>query len=284
MILPPSTIPTPRDAKVAWKAHFDIPALNNGAFFGFDTMLNRMLTEGLPPAPGHLLQLSLSYRLRCSAPCGAADEIVEVTSNRLTFDGDAFGAAANVALADGVPKLALTVQRVVDQFIPLLRSDSRCSTCQGPCQDTHEATCAPLILPVDVQAPGALTFKHGYRMTYIDLEINFGNERYELAGVVYFVDTNHYMTRFLDRNGSHSVLWQSDGMRREGNSGSSENRRGRCDRIDNGVAPPANWFPTSLSPSSGYSPCVVNLAVYVKKKAPTGLLNRVANAIFGGKN
>ena len=246
-------------------------------------MLNRMLTEDLPPAPGHLLQLTLSYRLRCLELCGAADEIVDVTINRLTFDGDAFEAAANAALADGVPKSAFTMQRVVDQFIPLLRSDSRCSTCRGPCQDTHERTYAPLLLPVDVQAPGSLTFKHGYRMLYIDLEINFGNERYELAGVVYFVDTNHYMTRFLDRTGSQPVLWQADGMRREGNSGASENRRGRCDRIDNGVTPPSQWFPTALPPSSGYNPCVVNLAVYVKKNAPTGLLNRVAQAIFGGK-
>jgi hypothetical protein len=99
-----------------------------------------------------------------------------------------------------------------------------------------------------------------YVLTTVDIELKFFEQVYDMIGVGYMVNGNHFISRFIDRTTSVPTMWEANGMHRDGDT----KRRGRCVQLSTNGKPVENWF-LALPPAEKYSRINANMAFYAKR-------------------
>ena len=116
---------------------------------------------------------------------------------------------------------------------------------------------------VDIAGVVTPPMESDYVLTFVDIEVTFCDQVYDLDGVGYMVNGNQFISWFMDRTSTVPLMWEANGMHRDEDT----RRRGRCVQILTNGKPIEDWFLVALpSTEKKYSTFHANIAFYVKRK------------------
>jgi hypothetical protein len=209
------------EAKYEWKELLNLTKLNAGCYFGFDELLSKFAVS-LPLQDARMFNLYRVYHCQCTSQSCDKPPFLDIREHMVIVPTNSMlEAACTGALEVGIAKEYMTLQRILDVYVPNLLTQKRCA-CTSICAMTLHSLSMPHFLLVDI-AFVSQPMVSDYVLIFVDIEFTFCDQVYDLLGVGYLVNGNHFISRFMDRTSSVPMMWEADGMHRDKDT----RRRGR---------------------------------------------------------